>query len=277
MNAISPTYFNTMGIPLLRGRVFGERDTQTSLPVAVVNQTFERLYAPHGNAIGMQLITAGVDQTSRATRTVIGVVRDTRDSLTEVTRPAYFVPVSQTPIDFFAVMLRSDLNRGALTAELADAIKHTDPQMAAPSLQSYGDLFAGATAHTRSSGSLLGALAIIAMLLALSGIFGVVSYGVTQRYREFGVRMALGATARNIVFDVVGRSLAVAALGIAIGLVIAAIGGRAIASQLYQLSPFDPMTFALVIALLLNSVLAAAVLPAIRATRVDAAVALRCE
>jgi ABC-type antimicrobial peptide transport system permease subunit len=149
--------------------------------------------------------------------------------------------------------------------------------MAAPSLQSYDDLFSGATAHTRSSGSLLGALAIIAMLLALSGIFGVVSYGVTQRYREFGVRMALGATARNIVFDVLGRSLAVAALGIAIGLVIAAVGGRAIASQLYQLSPFDPMTFVLVIVLLLISVLAAAVLPAIRATRVDAAVALRCE
>jgi predicted permease len=277
MNAISPTYFNTMGILLLRGRVFGDRDTQTSLPVAVVNQTFERLYAPHGNAIGMQLITAGVDQTSRATRTVIGVVRDTRDSLTEVTRPAYYVPVSQTPIDFFAVMLRSDLKRGVLTAELADAVKHADPQMAAPSLQSYDDLFAGATAHTRSSGSLLGALAIIAMLLALSGIFGVVSYGVTHRYREFGVRMALGATTRNIVFDVLGRSLAVAALGVAIGLVIAAVGGRAIASQLYQLSPFDPMTFALVIALLLISVLAAAVLPAIRATRVDAAVALRCE
>jgi ABC-type antimicrobial peptide transport system permease subunit len=89
--------------------------------------------------------------------------------------------------------------------------------------------------------------------------------------------MALGATTRNIVFDVLGRSLAVAALGVAIGLVIAAVGGRAIASQLYQLSPFDPMTFALVIALLLISVLAAAVLPAIRATRVDAAVALRCE
>ncbi|MBV8150106.1 MAG: FtsX-like permease family protein, partial [Candidatus Eremiobacteraeota bacterium] len=99
----------------------------------------------------------------------------------------------------------------------------------------------------------------------------------TQRYREFGIRIALGAAARTIVLDVLGRALAVTGLGVAIGLMIAAIGGRAIASQLYQLSPFDPITFVLVIALLLASAIAAAALPAIRATRVDPAVALRYE
>ncbi|MBV8197922.1 MAG: ABC transporter permease, partial [Candidatus Eremiobacteraeota bacterium] len=119
MNVISPNYFRTVGIPLQRGRTFGDRDTLTSLPVAIVNETFERLYAPHGNAIGMQLTTAGVDKTSRATRTVVGVVRDTRDRLTAPTRPAYFVPVAQTPIDFFSILLRSGLGRPVLTAELA--------------------------------------------------------------------------------------------------------------------------------------------------------------
>ncbi len=278
LNAISPDYFNTMGIPLLRGRAFSELDTPQSLPVAVVNETFERLYGPRGNAIGMQLITAGVDKTSRATRTVVGVVRDTRDSLTKEARPTYFVPVAQTPIDFFSVILRSDgLNRSTLTAELARATEATDPQMADVALKSYGDLVAAATAHARSLGSLLAALASIAMFLALSGIFGVVSYSVTQRYREFGVRIAMGAAARDIVFDVLSRSLSITGIGIAIGLVIAAIGGRAIASQLYFLSPFDPITFALVVALLLASAVVASALPAVRATRVDPAVALRCE
>ncbi|MFY9886638.1 MAG: ABC transporter permease [Candidatus Cybelea sp.] len=277
LNVISPNYFDTMGIPLLRGRVFSTDDSAQSLPVALVNETFERLYALHGNAIGMQLISAGVNKTGRATRTVVGVVRDARDTLTRETRPVYYVPVAQTPIDFFSVMLRSNLSGGTLTAELARAMETTDPQMAAPALQSYGDLVAAATAHARSVGSLLGALACIAMLLALSGIFGVVSYSVTQRYREFGVRIALGAAARHIVLDVLGRSLAITGVGIAIGLVIAAIGGRAVASQLYFLSPFDPITFMLVVALLLASAVAAAAIPAIRATRIDPAVALRCE
>lgn len=278
LTVTSPKYFTTMGIPLLRGRAFSELDTQQSLPVAIVNETFERLYSPRGNAIGMRLITAGVDKTSRATRTVVGVVRDTRDSLTKETRPTYFVPVAQTPIDFFSVILRSDgLSRSALTAELARATEATDPQMADVALKSYGDLIAAASAHARSVGSLLAALASIAMLLALSGIFGVVSYSVTQRYREFGVRIAMGAAARHIVIDVLSRSLAVTGIGIAVGLVIAVIGGRAIASQLYFLSPFDPITFTFVVVLLLGSAVAAAALPAVRATRVDPAAALRCE
>jgi ABC-type antimicrobial peptide transport system permease subunit len=206
------------------------------------------------------------------------VVRDTQDSLVARTHSVYFVPVSQTPIDFFSVMLRSDrLSGGVLTSELARATEEVDPQMAAPALESYGDLVAGATAHARSVGSLLAALASIAMLLALSGIFGVVSYSVTQRYREFGVRIALGAAARTIVLDVLARSLTVTAVGVAIGLVIAAVGGRAIASQLYALSPFDPITFTLVVVLLLASAAAASAIPAIRATRVDPAVALKCE
>lgn len=278
LNVISPNYFGTMGIPLLRGRAFSELDTAQSLPVAIVNDTFQRLYGPRGNAIGMQLITAGVDKTSRATRTVVGVVHDTHDDLTRQTRPTYFVPVAQTPIDFFSVMLRSGaLRRSTLTAELARATEATDPQMADATLKSYGELVAAATAHARSVGSLLTALASIAILLALSGIFGVVSYSVTQRYREFGVRIAMGAAARHIVLDVLSRSLSVTAIGVAIGLVIAAIGGRAIASQLYLLSPFDPITFILVVALLLGSAVAASALPAVRATRVDPAVALRCE
>jgi ABC-type antimicrobial peptide transport system permease subunit len=226
----------------------------------------------------MQMITAGIDKTSRATRTVVGVVRDTRDSLTRANRATYFVPMSQIPIDFFTIVLRSGaLARGTLTSEVARVVDATDPQMAEPALQSYDDLFADATAHSRSAGSLLGALALIAMLLALSGIFGVVSYGVAARYREFGIRIALGAGAWRIIADVFGRSLAITGLGIAIGLVIAALGGRAIASQLYGLSPFDPITFVLVILLLLGSAAAAAALPAVRATRVDPAVALRCE
>jgi putative ABC transport system permease protein len=278
MNAVSPGYFGTMGIPLMRGRVLDGSDVPASLPVAVVNESFERLYAPHGNAVGMRLITAGVNGTNRATRTVVGVVADTRDSLTRATRMTYYVPLAQTPMDFFATDIRSTrLSRAALTAELARAAALVDPQMAAPQPQSYGDLFAAATAHARSAVSLLLSLAIIAMLLALSGIFGVVSYSVTQRYREFGIRIALGAAARDIVLDVLGRALAVTGLGIAIGLVIAALGARVIASQLYQLSPFDPVTFVCVILLLLTSAIAAAARPAVRATRVDPAIALRCE
>lgn len=278
LNVISPNYFTTMAIPVLRGRAFGDADTAQSLPVAIVNETFERLYAPHGNAIGMRMVTASIDKVKGGTLTVVGVVRDTRDSLTMPNRPFYFVPIAQVPMDFISLIFRSDgLSAGTLSAEVTRAVATTDPLTAPPALRSYGDIVAAATAHARSVGTLLGALASIAMLLALSGIFGVVSYSVTQRYREFGVRIALGAAARHIVFDVLGHVLAITGMGVAIGLVIAAIGGRAIASQLYSLSPFDPITLACVVALLFASAVAAAALPAIRATRVDPAVALRCE
>ena len=278
LNIVSPGYFETMKLQVSRGRAFTDTDTGTSLPVALVNESFERKFAPAGGALGMRLITAGVNGTKQTTRTVVGVVPDVRTSLTRPTQATYFVPMSQAPIDFFVAMFRSNrLTQAALQTEVDGAIAATDPQMASPAIQSFDDVMSDATAQRRSAALLLGCLAAVAMLLALTGIFGVVSYAVTQRYREFGVRIALGASARDILADVLRRALILAGAGIAGGLAIAAAGARAIEAQLYQLSPFDPFTFVAVVVLLLASAIVAALLPAIRATRIDPVVALRYE
>ena len=165
-----------------------------------------------------------------------------------------------------------------LTVELARSTEATEADGRCGVEKRTAIFIAAASAHARSVGSLLAASASIAVAPRVSGIFGVVSYSVTQRYREFGVRIAMGAAARHIVFDSNRRSLAVTGIGIAVGLVIAVIGCRAIVlHKLYFLSPFDPITFAFVVVLLLGSAVAAAALPAVRATRVDPVVALRCE
>lgn len=133
------------------------------------------------------------------------------------------------------------------------------------------------TKQARLTATLLGALSVVALLLALAGVFGVMSFAVTQRIHEFGIRIALGASTTEIVVDVLRRAAVTACAGILCGVVIAGIGANAIAAQLHQVSPFDPLTFSVVIALLFCCACAAAVQPAIRATRVEPAVALRYE
>jgi putative ABC transport system permease protein len=277
-NTVTPAFFQTLGIPLLQGRTFTDGDTRASQPVAIVSESFARMYGKNGNALGMQLVTSGFNGNPRATRTIVGVVADVRNRLDSAVQPAYYVPMRQAPSDFFSAIVHSRSgNASMLNIPVQNAIAQADPAMAPPKAYTYSQLVASDSTQARSVAMLLGALACVALLLALSGIFGVVAYNVTQRYGEFGLRLALGARSGGLMADVLVRALATTAVGVCIGLVIAVFGARAIEPQLYRVSPLDAPTFATVIALIVICTCAAALLPATRAARVDPASALRYE
>jgi putative ABC transport system permease protein len=278
LNAVTPAYFRILGIPLLRGRTFSKDDTGASQRVAIVNAAFVRKYLRDRDPIGTHLRVSGWNGAQRSTPTIVGVVTNEQQRLSHPAPPMYYLPFSQVAPNVLDVVVSSDkLTTQAFDRALEGAVAQVDPQIVTPHVYTISQLIGDAASTPRSSVVLLGALAAVAFLLALSGVFGVVSFSVTQRYREFGVRRALGARARDVLGDVLRRALFVSALGIALGTTIAVVAGRAIAPQLDGVSPFDPLTFASVIALLLGCAAAAALLPALRATRVDPALALRCE
>ncbi|HEV3089912.1 MAG TPA: ADOP family duplicated permease [Candidatus Cybelea sp.] len=278
LNAVTPSYFDIFGIPLLRGRAFSENDTNASQRVALVNEAFVRRYLLDRNPIGTRLRISGWNGARSSTATIVGIVGNERQRLSRAAPPMYYLPLSQVAPNVVNVVAASDaLSPPAFGRALDRAVAQTDPLIVTPEVYTIAQLIDEAAATPRSSVVLLGALAAVAFLLALSGVFGVVSFGVSQRYREFGVRRALGARARDVLGDVLRRALVVSSIGIALGTTIAIVAGRAIAPQLDGVSPFDPLTFVAVIALLLGCVAAAALLPAIRATRVDPSFALRYE
>ncbi len=277
-DTITPEYFRAMGIPLVRGRAFTDRDNAESQPVAIVNEAFVRLYGKDGNALGMRIRTPGWNGTPHAVRTIVGIAADARSSLQNVARPEYYVPMRQGPPDMLSVVARSNsVPPAQLAVPLQSAIAQVDPEMAPPTASTYADLVSLHSQQARSTAMLLAALAIVALLLALSGVFGVVSYSVSQRYGEFGVRVALGARSGSVLLDVLVRALSITAFGVAIGLALAAFAAQAVRAQLYQVSPLDPPVFVGVVALIAISAALSALLPAMRAMRIDPAVALRYE
>jgi putative ABC transport system permease protein len=275
---VSPGYFATLGIPILRGRDFGAGDTMHSTPVAIVNQAFARTYLHGRDPIGARLRVPGWNGTKPAWATVVGVVGNERSSLTAPIDPRFYAPVAQAPPSFIsAVIHRKGLGAREAASEMQAVFARVNPLFEAPEVYTVPERIAEATQNSRTAATLLGTLAIMALVLALSGIYGVVSFSVSQRSREFGVRLALGALNRDVLLDVLRQSLMVTVGGLALGLMVAALASLAIASQLTAISPFDPATFAAVIALLLVCSAVAAAIPAMRATRVDPAVALRYE
>jgi predicted permease len=277
-NTITPEYFHTLGIPVLRGRAFDDRDTSASAPVAIVNEAFARLYGKNGDALGMRIRTPGWNGTAVATRTIVGVAADIRANLQSPARPEYYVPLRQAPPDLLSALVRSaSVPPQQLAVPVQRAIAQVDPTMAPPETTTFTELIAEQSEQARSTATLLAALGIAALLLALSGIFGIVSYSVTQRYGEFGVRVALGARSATVMLDVLVRALSITAFGVVIGLTLAAFAAQAVREQLYRVSPLDPLTFISVVALIAVCAAAAALLPALRAMRIDPAVALRYE
>jgi putative ABC transport system permease protein len=277
-NDVTPGYFRSLGIPLVRGRDFTSNDTAHSLPVVIVNQSFARTVLSDREAIGAKIRIAGWNGTNAHWASVVGVVADTRLALAQAPASQYYVPLTQAPPTFFsAIVYAAGTNPAMIGREIRTVFSRVLPTLQAPDTFTFDDLAVQETMQKRAAAALVGMLALVALLIALAGVFGVVSSSVTQRSREFGVRMALGSTTRAILADVLRRTIATTAIGVAVGVVVAASAARAIASQLGSVSPFDPLIFCSVVALIFVCAALASLQPALRATRIQPVDALRYE
>jgi predicted permease len=276
---VSPEYFETMGIPVVKGRSFTQNDTASSPRVALVNETFVRRYLNGTNPIGQTLRTSAEPDYPATSYEIVGVVPDTKyDSLRSQTPPMAFAPASQFPGQgpWTSVMILSNLNPAAVAAaaKLRIAEKHPDVVTQFADFQSE---IRDGLVEERLMASLSGFFGLLAVLLAVVGLYGVISYIVAMRRNEIGIRVALGASRADIVGIILRQTLVVLALGLGIGVVLALVAVRSAASLLFGLQANDPLTFAGASALLITIAMIASFLPARRASRVDPMVALRYE
>jgi len=280
MRWASPQYFQTMGIALLNGRDFNDADAEGTLPVAVVDEAFARRFYPNENPIGKR-IKRGGSQSARPWKTIIGVVRSIRNQrLDSASLPQAYFPVFQEADEMYnlSFALRSSgSDPSALTQSVRAAVLSVDHNQPVFDVIPLRQIVADSIALKRLALMLLSIFAVVAVLLAASGIYGVMSYAVSQRTNEIGIRMALGASGGDLLKLVIRQGLKLALGGIAIGLAAAFALTRFLESLLYGVSATDPLTFVGIALLLLIVALAATLIPARRATTVDPMTALRCE
>jgi len=282
---VEPGYLKAMGIPLERGRFFGEQDNEHSPRVVVIDDVFAKKFFPNQDPIGKRILSTNFDGPAEIVG-VVGHVKqwglDTDD--TEKLRTQFYIPCMQMSDGFIAMapsgsamIVRSD-NAGS---GLLDSIRHASQQISHEIVifgpQSMEEVIASSLARRRFSMILLVVFAGLALLLASVGIYGVISYVVGQRTHEIGIRMALGANPLDILRLVLRGAGRLAGIGVAVGLVAALGLTRLMADLLYGVTPNDPLTFAAVPAILISVALLASYLPARRATKVDPVVALRYE
>jgi predicted permease len=270
---VGPGYFRTMGIPL-RGREFTDAELDREAPVIIVNETLARRLWPGQDAVG-KLAYAN----ARTPKEVIGVAADVRQTSLEGSAVAqmyllYTVPGRTGMQD---LVVRGKLDRAALAAEVRSALGSFDADLARSDIQPLQLLVDQSVAPRRFLVTLIGGFALLAVVLAALGVYGVVSYSTSQRVAEFGVRMALGAAPGNVRNQVIRSTLRVALVGVAIGAVAALGLSRVIATLLYDTSPADPVSFAAMVAVLVGVALLAGYGPALRASRVSPSEALRAE
>jgi putative ABC transport system permease protein len=273
--AVSPSYFSAMGIRLVRGRQFSDRDDQQSPNVIVISETFARHFWPNEDPIGKR-VTIGYNNTGP--REIVGVVGDVKNSeLQELPHSEMYTPFLQTPWPFLAVVVRTNGDPAIVSGSLRAALTRLDPEQAVGKTKTITEYVAGAVATPRFTASLIGIFATVSLLLAGFGLFSVMAYSVALRRREFGIRMALGARAADVREMVVSQALRLGVIGLVIGLAGAVAASRLLSTLLFGVSPNDPATFAGVSASLAAVLLLAAYVPARRATRVDPTVALRTD
>jgi putative ABC transport system permease protein len=274
MKQISEGYFAAMGIPLLRGRVFTNADIDGAPQVVIINQTVAGKYFPGQDPIGKTL----QNSRDRIPLQIVGVVADAK--ITSLSAPKFeemYRPHLQAPWMAMTIVVRSNSAPQPLVAAVREKIQSIDPDLAVSGVQSLDHLVSDSVGQPRLLTALVGAFAAFALLLAAIGIYGVMAYSVSHRMREMGIRMALGAAPRDIVQLVVGQGMRLVLAGIVIGFVASLWLTKFLASQLFGTQPKDPATFALVALGLALVALAACLIPARRAMRVDPMVALRYE
>jgi predicted permease len=275
IGAVSADYFAALKIPVRQGRVFTALDRADTQPVALVDEILARQYWPGESPVG-QHIRRG----SKAPwATVVGVVGHVKhsDLAGEDVKGKYYFPVPQMAAPFMTFLMRTPSDPGRLSAALRDGVRAVDPTQPVSHIRLMTAMVNDSLAPRRFVVTVLGVFAGLALLMAVIGLYGVISYAVTQRTQELGVRMALGAQPAEILWLVVGQGMKLAGLGAAAGLVAAVAIARLLRNQLFHVSAFDPPTFVLMAAALIGAAMLASYIPARRATRVDPMVALRYE
>jgi putative ABC transport system permease protein len=272
---ISPEYFKAMGIPLLRGRVFTRDDRDKSPMVAIVDQAFVDRYFPDQDPIGQGLdIGNGTDGFYK----IVGVVGNVRqDSLDSNPSPTMYVPHTQDVFGSMWVVVRAKGEPTQLSAAARQAVRDIDNGLPAFAMTPLGDVVSESVAQRRFSMLLIALFASVALILAAVGLYGVVSYGVSQRTQEIGLRMAIGAQRHDVLRLVVGNGMKFAMIGAGIGVACALALSRVAATMLFELTPFDPVSYSSTAAVLLAVAMMACYVPARRAMQVDPIAALRAE
>ena len=272
----TPEYFETMRIPIVKGRAFTEHDKAGATPVAIVNETFARQHWPGQDAVGKRFRIFGPIE-SNPWMEIAGVVEDVRHELNLAVTPEFYLPHAQDPWSAMVLVAKTNVDPTSLAATLRQQVWSIDKDQPVFDVRTMQEVRSASVTMYSFSSVMLGIFAGIALLLASIGIYGVMAFAVTQRTQEIGIRMALGARALDVLQLVVSHGMKLALLGIVIGLAGAWGLTRFMSGLLVGVQPTDLLTFAIVSACLFVAALLACYLPARRATKVDPLVALRYE
>ena len=279
--AVSPEFFETMRIPLLRGRGFSNSDKAGGQPVVIINQTMARMFWPNQNPIGQRIWIGkpmGPEWTEPSPRVIVGIVGDMHESsLASAPDPMMFVPYAQRPIVDAYFLVRTRRSPMAAASEIRSAMAQANPDLPLAQLKTMEQVVSASVTGWRFRTVLLAWFGALAVFIAAIGIYGVISHSVAQRTHEIGVRIALGARGTDVLKLVTAQGLRMTLIGVAAGIVGALAMSRFLASFLYGVKPTDPLTFVSVALLLSAVAMLASYIPARRATKVDPMVALRYE
>ena len=272
MRRVTPSYFPTMGLQILRGRALRDADATTSAPVALINEAAADRFFPGRDPIGAQIRFWG------SSRTIVGVVTNERfHGLTEAAPIAAYTPLSQTPSATGALLLRTAMDPATLAASAERVIHDIDPGLAVFAVEPLNVTISRSVSQRRFTAFLLGSFAALAVILAAIGVHGLLSYTVARRRQEIGIRMALGAGRGAVLGLILREGLVIVTAGLIVGLAGAVALTRLLQALLFGVSPTDPLTFVVVAGVLMVIALVATLLPARRAARVDPLPALRTE
>jgi putative ABC transport system permease protein len=275
---VTPGYLQTMQIPLLKGRALTEQDTDKTEPVALVSETLARRYWPGEEAIGKRLKFPGSESRPQPWRTVVGLTPDVKQyGVDKEATMQLYLPAAQFPSSTLTLVVRTSNDPAQMLGAVRNEIRAVDPNQAVFEVATMEELLSAAIAQRRFVMFLLAVFAGLALALAAIGIYGVMSYTVTQRTRELGIRLALGAQPAALLRLVIGQGMRLALFGIGLGLLAAAALTRLLQTLLFEVSATDWVTFTAITLLLGLVALLACWIPARRAAKVDPMIALRCE
>jgi len=273
---VSPDYFRVLGIPLKSGRVFSATDSADAPRVALINETLQRGYFPGQDPVGRRINTGS--EREPVWSTIVGVVGDVKyNGLADAVQPAIYYPIAQNPT-WGSIVIKTDLaDPLSLTAAVRNEVRKIDPDLPLTNVMTMEDRLSDAVAQPRFRTTLIALFAVVALILACVGIYGVISYSVTLRTHEIGIRMALGAQTGDVLTMVIRQAIVLAVIGVALGLSASYALTSLMSKLLFGVQPTDPATFVLTAAILSITALLASYLPARRATKIDPLEALRYE